>query len=74
MSLGPEWERVERPLLEHLALLGWETLVWKKCQETNAVSRVSDRDVLLEHRLGSALRRINVEPSGGPWLDEGRVR
>ena len=27
VTSGPEWERVERPLLEHLASLGWATLV-----------------------------------------------
>ena len=74
MSSGPEWERVERPLLEHLRLLGWETLIWKERQEADAVGRVSDRDALLEQRLGSALRRINVGQDGGPWLDQGRVK
>ena len=74
MSSGPEWERVERPLLEHLKLLGWETLVWRERQEADAVGRDSERDVLLEQRLGSALRRINVGSEGEPWLDEGRVK
>ena len=74
MSSGPEWERVERPLLEHLKLQGWETLIWRKHQEADAVGRVSDRDVLLEQRLGSALQRINSGSEGKSWLDEGRVK
>ncbi|WP_419845158.1 type I restriction endonuclease subunit R [Candidatus Poriferisocius sp.] len=74
MTSGPEWVRVEGPLLEHLRLLGWETLIWKERQEADAVGRVSDRDVLLEQRLGSALRRINVGQGGEPWLDQGRVK
>ena len=74
MSAGPEWERVEKPLLEHLRLLGWETLIWRERQEADAVDRVSERDVLLEQRLGSALPRINSGPSGEPWLDEVRVK
>ncbi len=74
MSSGPEWERVERPLLEHLRLLGWETLIWRERQEADAVDRDSERDVLLERRLGSALRRINVGQDGEPWLDQGRVK
>ncbi len=61
-------------MLEHLRLLGWETLIWKERQEADAVGRVSDRDVLLEQRLGSALRRINVGQGGEPWLDQGRVK
>ena len=74
MSSGPEWERVERPLLEHLSLLGWETLVWGEQQEADAVDRDSERDVLLERRLESALGRINLGPDGEPWLDEDRVK
>ena len=30
---------VERPLLEHLGSLGWETLIWSKRQITDNVSR-----------------------------------
>ncbi|MYG94424.1 MAG: type I restriction endonuclease subunit R [Acidimicrobiia bacterium] len=74
MSTGPEWERVERPLLEHLSQLGWETLVWGKQQEADVVGRDSERDVLLERRLSSALRRINLRPNGEPWLDEDRIK
>lgn len=74
MSSGPEWERVEKPLLEHLRLLGWETLVWRELQDADAVGRDSERDVLLERRLSSTLRRINLGPNGEPWLDEDRVK
>ena len=73
MSSGPEWEKVERPLLEQLGSLGWETLVWPDRQEAHKVDRSSDRDVLLEQRLGSALPRINLDPNDKPWLDEARV-
>ena len=74
MSTGPEWERVERPLLENLKLLGWETLIWRERQEADAVYRDSERNVLLEQRLGLALRRINLRPEGESWLDEDRVK
>ena len=74
MTSGPEWERVEGPLLGHLGLLGWETLVWRERREGDAVDRSSERDVLLEQRLGAALRRVNAGPGGGLWLDEGRVK
>ena len=73
MTSGPEWELVERPLLEHLAVLGWETLVWSERQPSDGVDRGSDRDVLLQQRLRSALRRINPGPDGLPWLDESRL-
>ena len=74
MTSGPEWERVERPLLEQLFSLGWETLVWSKRQPDGDDARLSDRDVLLERRLGSALLKINRGPDRAPWLDEARIR
>ena len=73
VSAGPEWEQVERPLLEHLFSLGWETLVWSERQADGVDFRSSDRDVLLERRLGSALEKINRGPDGKPWLDEARI-
>ena len=73
MNSGPEWERVERPLLEHLFSLGWETLVWSERQADGVDARLSDRDVLLERRLRSALTKINRGPDGTPWLDEARM-
>ena len=74
MSLGPEWGLVEWPLLEHLCSLGWETMVWSERQPSDNVSRSSERDVLLEQRLRSALVRINPGSTGGPWLDETRIK
>ena len=73
MTSGPEWELVERPLLGHLASLGWETLIWSERQSSHNVERSSDRDVLLAQRLRSALLRINPGPDGMPWLDDARV-
>ena len=74
MTSGPEWARVERPLLEHLFSLGWETLVWWERQPDGDDARSSDRDVLLEKRLGTALEKINRGPDDEPWLDEARIR
>ena len=73
MSSGPEWEQVEGPLLEHLSLLGWESLIWSERESDDVDARASDRDVLLERRLGAALKKINRGPSGEPWLDEARI-
>ena len=73
MTTGPEWEQVERPLLEQLFSLGWETLVWSERQADGIDFRSSDRDVLLERRLRAALLEINRGPDGEPWLDEARV-
>ncbi len=73
MSYGPEWEQVEKPLLKHLSVLGWETLIWGQHQEGDDVSRDSEREVLLKQRLSSALKRINLEPSGEQWLDASQI-
>ena len=74
MTSGPEWDKVERPLLEHLANLGWETLIWPERKPTHNVDRFSDRDVVLHRRLRSALRKLNPGPDGQTWLDKTRIK
>ena len=73
MTSGPEWHRVEGPLLHQLSLLGWETLIWPNREDEHRVTRSSDREVLLEQRLRTALVRVNPGPYGNDWLDEARV-
>lgn len=74
MSPSPEWDGVERPLLEHLALSGWKTLIWSERDADGLDCRASDRDVLLERRLESGLKQINRDAGGFPWLDDTRIR
>ena len=74
MTSGPEWDKVERPLLEHLAALGWETLLWSERRPSHQVNRSSEKDVILEKRLAHVLKRINPGPDGRPWLDDTRIR
>ncbi len=74
MTLGPEWEKVERPLLKHLKRLSWQTLIWSDRQATDRIDRHSDRDVILHQRLRSALRRLNPGPDGEPCLDDARIK
>jgi type I restriction enzyme R subunit len=73
VSAGPEWEKVERPLLEQLASLGWNTLVWGEQQPIDDCGRLSERDVLLEKRLRLALLQVNLGPDNVEWLDEARL-
>ena len=73
MSAGPEWVKVERPLLDQLGSLGWETLVWGEQQPSDGCDRSSERDVLLEIRLRRAIRQINLGPDNVEWLDESRL-
>ena len=39
MTNGPEWEKVEHPLLSHLSSLGWETLNWSERQADGVDAR-----------------------------------
>ena len=73
MSAGPEWEKVECPLLEQLASMGWEILIWGEQQPSDDCDRSSERDVLLEKRLRREIRHINIGPDDFEWLDEARL-
>lgn len=67
-----ESEQVEGPLIEQLQLLGWGHVagdVW----DPGATERGSFGEVFIETRLRSALRRINVDDQGRPWLGDQRV-
>ena len=72
MSGGPELERVEWPLVRQLRGLGWEHAEGSK-SDPGVTGRGSFREVFLEGRLRDALKRINLDPAGQAWLDEGRV-
>ncbi len=69
---NPEYTTVERPFIAQLQGLGWGYL-----EGDTAVpyltERESFREVLLVERLRAALRRINLDDAGQPWLDEARV-
>lgn len=73
MSGGPEWEKVERPLLDQLASLGWDTLIWGEQQPNDDCDRLSERAVLLEQRLRLSLWQINLGPDNVEWLDQART-
>ena len=72
MSSGPEYERVELPLVKQLRGLGWSHVEGSK-SDPGVTGRGSFRGVFLEGRLRDALKRINRDPAGQSWLDAGRV-
>ena len=72
MSGGLEYERVEWPLVQQLKKLHWSHVEGSK-SDPGVTGRGSFREVFLEERLRDAVKRINVDPAGQPWLDEGRV-
>lgn len=72
MTGGPEYELVERPFIEQLVGMGWEYTPGDE-HDPAKTQRQSFRDVLLMDDLRAALRRINVDEQGQPWLDDGRI-
>lgn len=72
MNSGPEYSRVELPLVHQLLGLGWSHVEGSK-SDPGVTERGSFREVFLQGRLRDAVRRINLDSAGRPWLDEGRV-
>lgn len=71
-SLPNEYTQVELPFVEQLKAMGWEHLAGD-VDVPYLTERNSFRDVLLVGRLRDAVRRINLDGDGQPWLDEGRI-
>ena len=67
-----EYTMVEKPFLDQLAAMGWEVREGDT-EVADFTERSSFREVLLRKRLANAIRRINVDEDGQPWLDDSRV-
>ncbi len=72
MSPGPEFEYVEQPLIDQLISMGWKYTTGN-LDDPSATGRETFRDVFILYDLKKALRRINLDPEGSEWLDEGRI-
>jgi type I restriction enzyme R subunit len=78
MSLGPEYEQVEKPLVQQLVRLGWEHMEGAspgtpKPTDPSKSSRGHFSETFLTQRLRSAIHRLNRDPNGRPWLDDHRI-
>jgi type I restriction enzyme R subunit len=69
---GLEFELVEGPAIQQLRALGWDHIQGDPWDPA-VTERESWRDVMLEGRLRTALKRINLGLGGELWLDEPRV-
>jgi type I restriction enzyme R subunit len=67
-----EYTRVERPLIDQLKSMGWAHIEGDT-QTPGHTERQSFREVRLKERLRGAIRRINRDDTGEPWMDDGRV-
>ncbi|WP_446212208.1 type I restriction endonuclease subunit R [Micromonospora sp. IBSANI012] len=72
MSGGPEYAQVELPLLTQLTAMGWSHIEGSK-SDPGATGRSSFRETILQSRLRAALRTINLNQNGEPWLDDHRL-
>lgn len=71
MSEGREFTEVEQPFIDQLVGMGW-THITGDVDDPGVTGRERFRDVLLTDDLTQALRRINRDPDGQPWLDPER--
>jgi type I restriction enzyme R subunit len=71
-DLAHEREAVELPLIEQLKSMGWQHIEGQT-GVPYLTERQSFREVLLTGRLRDAIRRVNLDENGQPWLDERRV-
>jgi type I restriction enzyme R subunit len=69
---GLEFELVEWPGIQQLQASEW-TYIRGDLRDPALTERESWRDVILEGRLRTALKRINLDATGEPWLDEART-
>ena len=72
MSGGPEFIKVEQPLIDQLISMGWKYTTGST-SHPSVTDRDSFREVLLRDDLEKALRRINPGPDGQPWLDASHI-
>jgi type I restriction enzyme R subunit len=70
---GPEYRRVELPLMRQLAGMGWSHIESAKSDPPSVTGRIGFHEVLLLDRLRAALRRVNLDDDGKEWLDDGRI-
>ena len=63
---------VEIPFIEQLKAMGWDHIEGD-IDVPYLTERESFRDVLLTERLHKAVKRINLDDNGAPWLDEDRA-
>jgi type I restriction enzyme R subunit len=68
----PEYVHVEQPTINQLKSMGWQYIEgsWDDPQVTD---RENFKQVLISDRLKTAIKRINLDDNGNPWLDDTQV-
>jgi type I restriction enzyme, R subunit len=78
MPLGPEYLYSEKPTIDELKHLGWQHIqgsseIGKIPDEPSLTERENFKQILLTERLKAAIRRINLDETGQPWLNDVQV-
>ncbi|MBD1903369.1 HsdR family type I site-specific deoxyribonuclease [Trichocoleus sp. DQ-A3] len=68
----PEYIYVEKPTIDQLKSMDWQYIEgsWDDPQVTE---RENFKQVLLTERLKAAIKHINLDDNGNPWLDDTQV-
>ncbi|MEG4025365.1 HsdR family type I site-specific deoxyribonuclease [Microcoleus sp. S13C4] len=68
----PEYIYVEKPTIDQLISMGWQYIEgsWDNPQVTD---RENFKQVLIGDRLKTAIKCINLDDRGNPWLDDTQV-
>ncbi len=71
-QLTPEYIYSEKPTIDQLIGMGWQYIAgsWDNPQVTG---RENFKQVLISDRLKTAIKRINLDDNGTPWLDDTQV-
>jgi type I restriction enzyme, R subunit len=78
MGLGPEYEYVEKPLIDQLVGMGWTHLEGAPPGSVTPTDpeksgRAAFSEVFLTGRLRRQVYTLNRDKNGKPWLDEQRL-
>ncbi|MEH1908169.1 MAG: HsdR family type I site-specific deoxyribonuclease [Nostoc sp.] len=69
----PEYIHVELPIIQQLTSMGWQ-YIQGSWDNPAITERENFKQVLLTERLKAAIKRINLEDNGNPWLDDLQVQ
>jgi type I restriction enzyme R subunit len=69
---GPEYTDVEKPFVDQLVGMGW-VYTPGDLDDPRKTGRDSFHDIFFVDDLRAALRQINLNDEGKPWLDDARV-
>lgn len=72
MAESPEYIHVEKPTIDQLVSMGWQYMAGDKFNP-QVTERDNFKQVLLTNRLKAAIRRINLDEQGQPWLEETQI-